>query len=271
MRLMFGYVTGGESRGAIGGLLGLLLGLALAPPGLALDRVERLVSEGERRSSEGEEAQQRIDRVSEETERLLDAYRQATKVLDGLQVYNELLGRQVDGQRDEIVALQDSIDRVALIERQIVPLMVRMIDSLDAFIALDVPFLPEERGARAARLRALLTDSGVSVAEKFRKVLEAYQVENDYGRTIEAYRDMLDIDGQPREVDLLRVGRVGLYYLTPDGSRAGAWDPGAGAWTALDITRYRATLANGLRIARKQAAPDLLVLPMPAPATGGAP
>ena len=171
MPMIFTHAIGGASHAPVVRLLGLLLGLWLAPAGLAQDRLERLVSEGEQRSSEGEAAQQRIDRVSEETERLLGEYRQATKVLDGLKVYNELLGRQVDGQRDEITALQDSIDRVASIERQIVPLMVRMIDSLDAFVALDVPFLPDERRERVARLRALLDDGGVSVAEKFRKVL----------------------------------------------------------------------------------------------------
>ena len=36
----------------------------------------------------------------------------------------------------------------------------------------------------------------VTVAEKFRQVLEAYQVELEYGRTIEAYTGTVDVDGQ---------------------------------------------------------------------------
>ena len=233
----------------------------------AQDALDRLVGEGERRTAEGAASQQRIDSVSEEIERLLLEYRQATRELDGLRVYNELLDRQVAGQRTEIDELRTSIDQVAQLERQVVPLLVRMVDPLEEFIALDVPFLPAERQERAARLRALLDDGGVSVAEKFRKVFEAYQVENEYGRTIEAYRDSVTIDGRTREVDLLRIGRIGLYYLAPDGGSAGAWDPAAGDWVALDVARYRATLGQGLRLARKQVAPDLLVLPLPAPGT----
>jgi hypothetical protein len=226
-----------------------LLWLLPLQPGHAQETLERLVDEGERRTAEGAASQQRIDAASEETERLLLEYRQATRELDGLRVYNELLDRQVAGQRTEITELQASIERVAQLERQVVPLLVRM----------------EERQARVARLRALLDDGGITVAEKFRKVFEAYQVENEYGRTIEAYRDTVTIEGQAREVDLLRIGRIGLYYLTPDGGRAAAWDPIAGGWVALDVGRYRAALGHGLRLARKQVAPDLLVLPLPAP------
>ncbi len=242
-----------------------LLWLLPLQPGHAQETLERLVDEGERRTAEGAASQQRIDAASEETERLLLEYRQATRELDGLRVYNELLDRQVAGQRTEITELQASIERVAQLERQVVPLLVRMIETLEAFIDLDVPFLPEERQARVARLRALLDDGGITVAEKFRKVFEAYQVENEYGRTIEAYRDTVTIEGQAREVDLLRIGRIGLYYLTPNGGRAAAWDPITGGWVALDVGRYRAALGHGLRLARKQVAPDLLVLPLPAP------
>ena len=99
--------------------------------------------------------QQRVDRLSDEADKLLREYRQVTKVVDGLEVYNGLLQKQVDAQVAEMDQLRDSIGQVALIERQIVPLMVRMIDALDAFIALDVPFLATERQERVARLRAM--------------------------------------------------------------------------------------------------------------------
>jgi len=231
----------------------------------AAETVDRVVAEGEKRTAEGQTSQKKIDKLSDQADDLLRSYRQETKVVAGLKVYNGLLQKQVNNQEIEMAQLRESIGQVALIERQIVPLMVRMIDSLDEFIALDVPFLVDERNTRLARLQAMMERADVTAAEKFRKVLEAYQIENEYGRTIEAYKGSLEVAGVTREVDFLRVGRVGLYYQTVGGSHSGAWDRVAGAWVELPPAQYKHALANGLRIARKQVAPDLLTLPVAAP------
>ncbi|HEY5790264.1 MAG TPA: DUF3450 domain-containing protein [Gammaproteobacteria bacterium] len=251
------------SRLATAALAGVL---AFAPAWLlAAEKVEQVVAEGEQRTAEGKASQQRIDKLGDEADKLLREYRQVTKVVDGLQVYNGLLQKQVDNQVAEMEQLRESIGQVALIERQIVPLMVRMIDALEQFVALDVPFLVEERQTRVGRLSALLERADVTAAEKFRKVLEAYQVENDYGRTIEAYKGSLEVAGKSREVDFLRLGRVGLYYQTVGGAHSGAWDQAARQWLELPAEQYKNALASGLRIARKQVAPDLLTLPVAAP------
>jgi hypothetical protein len=239
--------------------------LLLAPLPASAAKVDQVVTEGEQRTAEGAASQQKIDRLSDTADKLLRDYRQVVKVIDGLQVYNGLLQKQVDGQVVEMEQLRDSMAQVALIERQIVPLMVRMIDGLDEFIGLDVPFLLDERRTRVARLQAMLERADVDAAEKFRKVLEAYEIENDYGRTIEAYKGSLEVAGKAREVDFLRVGRVGLYYQTVGGAHSGAWDQAQHQWVELPADQYKSALAAGLRIARKQVAPDLLTLPVAAP------
>ncbi len=177
-------------------------------------------------------------------------------------VYNSLLQRQIDNQEAEKIALSESIYNVALIERQIVPLMTRMLDSLEQFIALDKPFLMKERNERLVRLRGMMERSDVSAAEKFRRVLEAYSIEADYGRTIEAYKGSLDIDGRQQEVDFLRIGRVSLSYQSVGGGTTGAWDDDARTWVELPPSTYKDQVAQGLKIARKQVAPDLLVIPV---------
>jgi hypothetical protein len=151
-----------------------------------------------------------------------------------------------------------------LTQREIVPLMLRMLSWLEEFVDIDSPFLPEERRLRIAQLEALMDRADVSVGEKYRRVLEAYQIEMEYSRTIEASRGELAGGEQSRTVDLLRIGRVGLYYLTLDRSEAGFWNPATGQWETLP-ERYHRPIRNGLRIARKQAAPDLLRLPVSAP------
>ena len=248
-----------------------LCALLYCVPALAFAaNVDEVTAVGEKRAAEGKAAQAQIDKLGDATDDIESDYRQVIKVVDGLKVYNSLLQKQVDNQVAEMNALSESIDKVSLIERQIVPLMVRMLDSLEEFIRLDVPFLGDERAERLTRLRNMMERSDVTAAEKFRRILEAYEIENEYGRTIEAYKGTLEVAGKNREVDFLRVGRVALLYQTVGGDHTGSWDQAGRTWTELAPEQYKADVARGLRVARKQVAPDLLVLPIAA-ATGVAP
>ncbi|MEQ8660250.1 MAG: DUF3450 domain-containing protein [Gammaproteobacteria bacterium] len=247
-------------------LRALALGLALAPlVAPAAETVDAVVAVGEQRASEGAAAQKQIEQLADQAGDLESQYKQVNKVVEGLAVYNDLLQKQVDNQRAEMAALGDSINKVSLIERQIVPLMMQMVETLDAFVALDVPFLPDERRERVARLREMMERSDVTSAEKFRRILEAYQIENEYGRTIEAYKGTLELDGGTREVNFLRVGRIALLYQSDGGELTGTWDQAARGWQQLPPETYKQAVASGLKVARKQVAPDLLVLPVPAP------
>jgi hypothetical protein len=227
--------------------------------------VDQVMAAGEKRADAGAAEQQRVEQIADQTNDLLNEFNTVSKVVDGLVTYNTLLQRQVDNQEAEKVALKESIDNVALIERQIIPLMTRMLDSLEVFIQLDTPFLLTERTERLERLRGMMERSDVSSAEKFRRVIEAYQIENDYGRTIEAYKGTVPINGNPQEVDFLRIGRVSLAYQSVGGQYTGAWDVESGDWIELDAAKFKTQVATGLRVARKQIAPDLLVIPVAAP------
>ncbi|MFU8820188.1 MAG: DUF3450 domain-containing protein [Gammaproteobacteria bacterium] len=227
-------------------------------------QLNQVLDQGERRIRLAQESQQRVDTVVNQTRSLGDQYRQILREIEGLGVYNTLLERQVARQAEQKTQVRASIDQVTVIKRQIVPLMDRMIAGLEQFVALDVPFLEEERKNRVSNLQSLLERQDVSVAEKFRRVMEAYQIENEYGRTIENYKGSLEIDGLVREVDFLRIGRVTLVYQTTDGQNQGVWDQGNGQWVALG-GEYRNRIRQGLRVARRQIAPELLLLPVPAP------
>lgn len=239
--------------------------LGLSTSVFAQATVDQVTDEGEKRADAGAAEQQRVDQIADQTADLLNEYNTVSKVVDGLVTYNSLLQRQINNQENEKAALRESIDNVALIERQIIPMMTRMLDSLEQFIQLDTPFLLEERTERLERLRAMMERSDVSSAEKFRRVIEAYQIENDYGRTIEAYKGTVPINGNPQEVDFLRIGRVSLAYQSVGGQHTGAWDPQLNDWVDLDPATFKAQVAQGLRVARKQVAPDLLVVPVAAP------
>jgi hypothetical protein len=136
-----------------------------------------------------------------------------------------------------------------------------MIDGLDQSVQLDVPFLMAERTKRIADLKAIMERSDVTVAEKFRKVMEAYQIENDYGTSSEYYEESLTIDGTTRSYNMLRIGRIGLYYQSDDTKITGRWNNETRAWEPYNSARNE--VRKGLRMARQLIAPELIVIPVP--------
>ena len=241
---------------------GALVGAAAAVQATTLDQI---LAVGEAKNDAARKSQAKIDRLADETNDLLQDYKTVMKQIDGLKVYNARLQRQIDNQMKRIGEIDESIDQVTVIQRQMTPLVIRMIDGLEKFVELDVPFHMEERQRRIAFLRANLDRSDVTVAEKFRQVLEAYKIENEYGRKIDAYKGSVDIDGVDRDVNFLRVGRIALLYQTTDTENSGAWDQASRSWVPLERGEYRNAIMKGLRIARKEASIDLLNLPIAAP------
>ena len=115
---------------------------------LAQDPAGPVLNEEAGRIADNQQAQKQVDKVHEETLDLASQYQNKLKVVDGLKVYNALLQKQLDAQEREVATLKSSIANATVIERQMVPLMIRMLDGLEEFIALDVPFLLEEREER---------------------------------------------------------------------------------------------------------------------------
>ena len=232
----------------------------------AQDKVDKIVDTGVERNDAAKASQQRVNKIADETDKVAGKYKRELKVIDGLKVYNTLLQRQLDDQQAKLKEISQSIEEVAVIQRQIVPLMLRMLDGLGQFIELDVPFLLKERRDRVARLKATMDEADVTAAEKFRAVLEAFQIENEYGRTIEAYKGSLEVaPGNTQEVDFLRIGRVSLSYQSIGGRHTGAWDPETRKFVQLPPETYQTSVAQGIRVAKKQVAPDLLIVPVTAP------
>ena len=206
-------------------------------------------------------SQQKINSITDQIDNKLQQFKAINKETTGLDVYNGQLQKQIDNQMQEMADLNASIDGVSIIERQITPLMMRMITGLEQFVELDVPFLAQERNNRVVELQAMMDRADIAPSEKFRRVMEAYQVEMDYGRTLEAYSGLHTIDGQERDVDFLRVGRTALIYQTRDASLQGTWNKQTRQWEALSSS-YRTQVTKGLHMAKKQLAPDLLMLPI---------
>jgi vacuolar-type H+-ATPase subunit I/STV1 len=239
-------------------------GALMAGAAQADQRLDAILQVGQAKVASAQQSQKRIDKLQQETDALLSQFKQVNKQIEGLRVYNKQLEKQIQNQLNVINELEQSIDQVTVIERQIQPLILRMLDGLEQFVELDMPFRLEERRKRVEDLRNKMDRADITVAEKFRQVLEAYSIEAEYGRKVETYQDTLTVGGTERQVNILAVGRVALMYQTTDTQLSGAWDKEQGAWVELD-DKYRSAILEGIRIAKKQAAIDILKLPISAP------
>ncbi len=207
-------------------------------------------------------SQQRVSSLAQQTQDLLYEYRAVVRETEALRTYNDNLERIVTDQRDEIQSVNRQLAGLEETNRGVVPLMLEMIEVLERIVEADIPFRIEERRARVARLRDMMDQAEVTASEKYRRVMEAYQGELEFGRTTEAYSETLPTTGQT--VDFLRVGRTLLVYQSSDGATTGWFNPVTRAFEGLP-DRYRLEVQDGLAIARNEKAPDLVMLPVPGP------
>jgi hypothetical protein len=191
-----------------------------------------------------------------------DRYAQTLAEADITARYNTQIEAQLAHQQEEIAKLEQEIAALDGTAVDVQPLLQRMFDDLAQFVTADVPFFKEERDQRVQRLSELMTSVEASASEKFRRLIEAYQIEIEYGRTMSAYKQTL-ADG--REAEMVRLGRVSLMYRTADGE-TGYWDNQAKQWVA--DPNAADSIAEALSIAKEERAPDLIIVPVPAPQGG---
>ena len=205
--------------------------------------------------------QEQIIKLDETTRILLADYQSTTKEFESLKLYNDQVQKIINSQIEEIENIILKIDELDKTNQRIVPLMLKMIDGLENFILLDIPFLMKERSSRVRNLKETMDRGDISTSEKFRLITEAYKTELEYGRTIETYRDNIEIDGVETSADFLRVGRIALTYLTVDGNKGGYWDTQSSSYVKASSSIRRAT-GDALKIASKQAPPALIKIPL---------
>ena len=205
--------------------------------------------------------QEQIVKLDETTRILLADYQSTTKEFESLKLYNDQVQKIINSQLEEIENIIIKIDELDKTNQRIVPLMLKMIEGLENFILLDLPFLMTERSTRVQTLKDTMDRGDISTSEKFRLITEAYKTELEYGRTIETYRDNILIDGAETSADFLRVGRIALTYLTVDGNKGGYWDTQSSSYMKASSSIRRAT-ADALKIASKQAPPALIKIPL---------
>ena len=203
-------------------------------------------------------SQDKIDATERQTDKIVNEYKVVSKQVEGLKLYNAQKRIQIQAQLDLMDKLDEQLVQVVVMQRQIPPLAGKMLDSLETFIKLDTPFRAEERRARVDLVRSSMSKPKVTASEQVRQVLEAYNIEAEYGRKIDTYEDKLS-DGTV--VNILVIGRIGMFYQTKDERTSGRWDNEVGEWVELPGS-YRKPIRDGIRMAKKLAPIDMLLMPV---------
>ena len=225
------------------------------------DIVDTTISSQVDASNESIVLQNKIDELDIESKKIYFEYKDTLNEYNSLKNYDDQLAQIIQAQIEEISGINEQLESLDSINIDILPLLKRMVDSLSTFIAIDIPFLINKRVERVNDLDQLIIRADVTTAEKFRKIFEAYQLEANFGKTIEAYQGFLDINGNERAVDYFRLGRLGLFYRTPNGRETGYWESNSKSWVHMGSS-LDDEIKAALDIGNRQAPPNFINLPV---------
>ena len=237
----------------------LLSLLALFAMGNNAD-IDQILEENNNTIVESESSQNKVDNLSDEKDSLLAEWKVVVKQVEGLRIYNAQKRAQIKAQEDRLLVLENQTKEIDTTKRLIPGVMTNIALRLEKDIKDNAPFLIDVRLGRVNQVLDILVDPTVTESERVRQVLEAVNIEREYGRTIETYEDAIVLDGEEKVVNILRIGRLALLYQLKDQSEAGVWDNELKEW--VKVEGYRIPIRDGIRMANKTAPLDLLSLPI---------
>jgi len=258
-----------QRRGSISSfvtLAGVLLAWAVWPAAAAEKKgvaLETVVQAQVAADKDAVESQKRINELDDQSKDMLQKYNLLLVETESMNNYSDQIALQVKDQNDAIASYNQQLIDIEQTAREVMPMMQRMLDQIDRFVQLDLPFLLDERRDRIQKLKDVMGKADVAISEKYRRIVEAYQIELDFGRTLDSYEGKLQGDPGGRTVKFLRMGRVALMYQTLDGEETGYWDADKKAWVVAN--EYREAMKDGIKVATKQGAPELIEAPVRAP------
>ncbi len=235
----------------------ILFSLLFMTSALFANQIDKSLNVIENTNTKLKSYQNKIDNSEAQREELLSKYKYTNADLKSTRIYNNQLSKILQSQKNELKNIEQQIIDIEETQKNIFPLMLRMVTSLEKLVEMDTPFLLEERTDRIKRIRASLDKSDIKTAEKYRIILEAFKIEYDYANSIETYQDKID----GKTYDFLRLGRTALYYQSLDLQNYGYWNNDTKSWVEVDSSNAKSNIRKGIKIAKKHQNVDFLNLP----------
>lgn len=242
----------------------LITGLAMAQPDTKVRQLE------ERSQTQARSIQQQVEQLDKHSQANFHAWRQARRELLLLEAHNQRQSQWNANLKEQLVNFEEQIDSLEATRDGLEPLLEAMAERLISFIEQDLPFQQEVRLFQARKLQQLLPRVDVSLAEKLRQLLISYRTEVEAGRSLATSQEELDLGQGLKEYTLLRVGRLGVYYLSKDQQNAGYWNANEQAWLPLGRSE-RNEILRGLNLAAERGLPEFITLPLSLPLRSASP
>ena len=196
-----------------------------------------------------------------EKEKLVARFEQLQHEQERLQEQKSNLRQQVESTQKRIVSKKRQLSDIEQIANQIRPFLDELVKELGLQIADGLPFLTAERRQRIDKLESMMAAPDISISEKYRKVMEALLVEAEYGFTIEAKQETIEVEGQSRLVNIFRLGRISLFYQNLDQKGCGFYNVVEKSWQTLPANHNR-EIQKAIDIAAKRRPVEILSLPL---------
>lgn len=208
-----------------------------------------------------EMSQNRIDKSAEQALALQFEIEQLQQEVNNAEVYRDHLTALISSQNEEVARFQKQIAEIKTTRQGIVPLMYQMISALKQYVDNDIPLNKEQRLTRIIKLEKMMHRADVNDAEKYRRILEAYQIELKYGMKLGSYQDQIEFEGDSLSVDVIHLGRISMVARSLNESMFWVWNQGKEQWQVLD-NNLKSELDKAYSIAQKHTAPSLILLPV---------
>jgi len=241
--------------------------LALAAPAAAQSPTSRasapdsLVSTVNETVDTARQIQTSLDDWSQERTNLERRYRAAQANVAYLQELTARENEKAAALDGAVAELERRLIESTRMQAVIQDTLNAVLGRLETVVATDLPFLTAERQDRLANLRLTMAQPDLAPAEKLRHLLEALLIEAQYGNSVEVEPQTIMVAGRETHADILRIGRLALFWRSPDGKRVGNWDPATAAWTELP-GRNKRVIAQAMEMAARTRPIDLVSLPL---------
>ena len=208
-----------------------------------------------------QDTQKQEDQWAREKATLEEKCQSAEEHIRALQKQQRILGNKNVLVSKKIKDLKRNLEESESVEAGLQATMEGILDDLDQFVKSDLPFLPDERAKRVRNLRALLASADTAAPEKLRRLLEALKVECEYGESVEVVPETIHVQGETLNADILRLGRLALFWKTPDGKQVGEFDPESKQWVELP-GKYKRNILRAMEMAKGTRPSELIKMPV---------